>query len=419
MVLSYYDIIIIGSGMAGLFSAYNIKNISPETSFLILEKNPKKLIGGRAGHEMFYGTRIVTGAGIGRKPKDKLLLKLVKDLNIPFKFFEVNPNYSKLVDKVDITKIMDILREKYDKLSPSEKEEVKAMTFGQFAKSVLGLDLYKKFIISTGYSDYVNADVEETLYNYGMDDNACCWEGFGFSWSDLVAKLYNYIGPEHFKFNNMVTKISKLKFHPLVYTVETNNGSIHYARKIIIAGTIQTIRNLLPTYQIYKQIESQPFLRLYGKFSNNSIPIMKKYIQGYTVLPGPLQKIIPMDVDKGVYMIAYNDNTNTITFKNHLKNNETNRELFAQFLEASIGIPKNSLQLIAIKPYYWTSGTHYYKPLNKKKYKSRDEFVYLAQHPANGIIVAGEVVSQKQGWVEGALESVKTVINKNWIDTKF
>ena len=211
MVLSYYDIIIIGSGMAGLFSAYDIKNISPETSFLILEKNPKKLIGGRAGNEMFYDTSIVTGAGIGRKPKDKLLLKLVKDLNIPFNFFKVNPNYSKLVEKVDINKIMDILRAKYDKLNPSDKE--KSLTFGQFAKSVLGLELYKKFIISAGYSDYVNEDIEETLYNYGMEDNTCCWEGFSFSWSDLVAKLYNYIGPEHFKFNNMVTKIIQLFPH--------------------------------------------------------------------------------------------------------------------------------------------------------------------------------------------------------------
>ena len=52
----------------------------------------------------------------------------------------------------------------------------------------------------------------------------------------------------------------------MVYSVETNNGSIYYARKIIIAGTVQTIRPLLPTYQIYKQIESQPFLRLFAKF---------------------------------------------------------------------------------------------------------------------------------------------------------
>jgi monoamine oxidase len=126
-----------------------------------------------------------------------------------------------------------------------------------------------------------------------------------------------------------------------------------------------------------------------------------------------------MDADKGVYMIAYNDNANTIALKNHLQNNETNRELLAQFLEASIGIPKNSLQLISIKDYYWQSGTHYYKPLDYKKYKSRDEFVKLAQHPTNGILVVGEVVSRNQGWVEGALKSVKEVIGKKWIDTKY
>ena len=41
MTTNYYDIIIIGSGMAGLFSAYNIKKISPNTTFLILEKYKK------------------------------------------------------------------------------------------------------------------------------------------------------------------------------------------------------------------------------------------------------------------------------------------------------------------------------------------------------------------------------------------
>ena len=34
-----YDIIIIGSGMAGLYSAYNISRLTPDTSFLILEKH--------------------------------------------------------------------------------------------------------------------------------------------------------------------------------------------------------------------------------------------------------------------------------------------------------------------------------------------------------------------------------------------
>ena len=72
----YYDIIIIGSGMSELYSAYNIKNTSPNTSFLILEKYKKNWIGGRTSNKQFYGTEIVTGAGIGRKSKDKLLKKV-------------------------------------------------------------------------------------------------------------------------------------------------------------------------------------------------------------------------------------------------------------------------------------------------------------------------------------------------------
>jgi protoporphyrinogen oxidase len=63
----YYDIIIVGSGMSGLYSAYNIKKTSPKTTFLILEKYNKQWLGGRTSNEVFYGTEIVTGAGIGRK----------------------------------------------------------------------------------------------------------------------------------------------------------------------------------------------------------------------------------------------------------------------------------------------------------------------------------------------------------------
>ena len=69
----YYDIIIIGSGISGLYAAYNIQKMSPSTSFIILEKHKQKWIGGRTNNDMFYGTQLVTGAGVGRKKKDKLL----------------------------------------------------------------------------------------------------------------------------------------------------------------------------------------------------------------------------------------------------------------------------------------------------------------------------------------------------------
>ena len=47
------DIIIIGAGIAGLYSAYNIKKLYPDKTFLLLEKNKKQYLGGRAVNDYF------------------------------------------------------------------------------------------------------------------------------------------------------------------------------------------------------------------------------------------------------------------------------------------------------------------------------------------------------------------------------
>jgi len=409
MTSKYYDIIIIGSGISGLYSAYNIKKTFPKTSFFILEKNQKKWIGGRTSNDYFYGSEIVTGAGIGRKNKDKLLYKLLTDLHFNLTEFTVNPQYSKLMHPIDIKKCMIYLRKEYKKF------EHKNLTFKQFATNILGKTLYNKFLISSGYTDYENEDAFETLYYYGMEDNACCWKAFSVPWRKLVMKLYNYIGPNHFKFSSCVTDIQHLQNNPCEFQLNTEDGNYYLCNRVIIASTIDTIRNLLPRYTIYRYIKGQPFLRLYAKFTKKSTEIIQKYVKGSTIVPGPLQRIIPIDHDNGVYMIAYNDNNNALALKEYLKNTKKNRNLYETLLEHSLGIPDNSLHIIAIKDYYWTIGTHYYTPLNRD-YNSREEFINRAQHPEKGILVVGEAVSRNQGWSEGALESVKAVLTKKWIE---
>jgi hypothetical protein len=126
------------------------------------------------------------------------------------------------------------------------------------------------------------------------------------------------------------------------------------------------------------------------------------------------QKIIPMDANKGVYMIAYSDNFNALLQKKYLENTLENRNLYCDLLEESLGIPKGALKIIAIKDYYWPIGTHYYEPL-KGPYRTRNEFVNKAQHPENGMLVVGEVVSRYTGWTEGALKSVEAVLTKKWV----
>jgi hypothetical protein len=407
--MKYVDIIIIGSGMSGLYSGYQIKHFSPSTSFSILEKYKKTWIGGRTSNELFYGTEIVTGAGIGRKKKDKLLFKLLHEFHLNTPEYTVNPQKSKLLNTVDVHKIMNHLRREYKGVKD------KSTTFKQFAMNVLGEKEYKEFILNVGYTDYEKEDVFETLYHYGMEDNACCWKAFHVPWKKLVMELYHSIGENHFKFSSKVVGITKIQESPCRFLIDIENGGQYLCNKVIIGSTIDTIRKLLPSYPIYNDIEGQPFLRLYAKFTKSSIPVLKEYIKGFTFVPGPLQRIIPMDPDNGVYMISYNDNNNSFILKNHLQNTKSNRELYEMLLEKSLGMPKDSLHIIAIKDYYWPIGTHYYKPLNRELYTSREEFIEKAQHPEKGILVVGECVSRNQGWTEGALESVKEVVTKEWV----
>jgi hypothetical protein len=409
----YYDIIIVGSGMSGLYSAYQIKKQDPSKSFLILEKFHKQWIGGRTSNEIFYGTKIVTGAGIGRKDTNPLLIHLMNELKIKYQQFHSIMDYSLLIQPIDVEKVINQLKNFYKKYP-----EYQGLTFKQFFIKMLGLKLYKKFKISAGYTDYENADLYETLYNYGMDDNKGGWTGLFVPWKQIVHTLYDKIGSKHFKFHQNIVQIQKVgeNHNPCLFKVVSENGTTYWCNKVIVATTINGIQKLVPdNYGLYKQIHGQPFLRLYGKFNKKSAEIMQQYVPHYTIVPGPLQKIIPMDSEKGVYMIAYSDNENAVALKDHLKNTPENRDLYCQLIEQSLGIPNGSLQLVAIKDFYWPIGTHYYEPLNKSRFKTRDQFLKEAQHPEKGMLVVGEAVSRYQGWVEGALESVQAVLTKKWI----
>jgi hypothetical protein len=215
-----------------------------------------------------------------------------------------------------------------------------------------------------------------------------------------------------------VVSIKKTRENPCLFSVETDKEIVFESNKVIVATTIDSIKQILPgassKNSIYNEIKGQNFLRLYGKFSKKSSEIMQEYVKGYTIVPGPLQKIIPMNANKGVYMIAYSDNANATFLKKYLEDTPKNREIFCRLLEKALGIPNKSLELVAIKDYYWPIGTHYYTPLSDK-YENREEFIHKAQNPEKGILVVGEVVCDNQGWTNGALASVKAVVNKKWV----
>jgi hypothetical protein len=333
-------------------------------------------------------------------------------------------------------KTMQLLKHEYNKRPEHYRHYNK--TFKQFFVDTLGEEKYRIFVNTSGYTDFEDADIYETLYHYGMDDNVSGWTAIHVPWDELIERIRRTIcgggsggHDRHFRFSTEVTSIRKIEENPCTFyevaTVTKSHTTTpirYYANKVIVATTVDTVRKIVPgaaaTSSIYQQIRGQPFLIVYAKFDSASTDVMKKYVTSFTVLEkGHLQKMIPMDPDRGVYMIVYNDNEHAVLLKRKraIENTRHNCDMYAKWVADALEIPASAapLHIIAIKSYYWAIGTHYYAPLDKR-FTSRTDFIRQAQHPDKGMVVVGEMVSRDQGWVEGALESVDQVVTKEWVN---
>jgi hypothetical protein len=402
-----FDVIIIGGGIAGLYSAYKMKELDPSVNLLLVEAEDH--LGGRAGNYNFHGQSVPIGAGVGRKKKDKLLIKLLDKLKIKYRNFMASSQYANSINPVCNLKEMFLyLKNEYS----NDKDRKK--TFKQYAKPKLeekyGVNSYKYFTICSGYTDYEKESAYDTIYDYGFDDNYSDWPAMAFSWNELVELLASNVGHRNIKKSCCVKKL--IKNADGNYSVLCNKENFS-CKNIIIATTIDSVLDLLPNNGIYKQIKGQEFLRVYGKFSKESMQVMNEYCPKTTIVSGPLHKIIPMNAEKGIYMIAYTDNQGARDLEKYKKNTKKNRDVLCRLLEIALEITPNTLELEDMVDFYWEIGTHYFTPL-KGNFKNRKEYCDIAQCPEENIRVVGELISMNQGWVEGALESVDNVIDINW-----
>ena len=372
-------VVIVGAGIAGLYAAYKLTADAAyaalPVSITILEKNSYP--GGRALNTFFAGHSVPLGAGIGRWKKDKLLRKLLEDLEIPIRRFVAKTHYAFDEQPVDVIDTVRSLK--------AAKATGAPEAFGSFARKVLGPRDYKRFILTTGYTDDLKGDAEHTIKNYGHDDNAGDLDAFYVPWKELIDKLVILLKSRgvRIKYNQDVAEFPE-------------------ADAIILATPIDALMNLIPKNSAFSKVKSQPFIRVYATFSKGG-DLLRTAVPSATHVKGPLQKIIPMFslAKRPMYMIAYADNENAKLLKSPLENED--REYFARKLESTLTLPKDSLKITSMTGMYWPIGTHYFTKSQTKNTLSK------LQKPAANVWVVGEAVAMHQGWVEGALESVVSV----------
>ena len=374
-------IAIIGSGIASLYMAYKLKK-QKDYEIDIYEKN--NIIGGRVKVVKFDGIDVVAGAGILRLKKDKLMYRLCRELEVTTNIYKTIFSYS--FD--DPLNILDIINEL--KINLKFFNDRNKINFSKYAKSILGTKKYNKFVLTCGLSDFEKADVIDTIYDYGFDDCVSGYDAVSVKWQELLDSFYEILKNDII-LSSPVKKIEYTKDGKFII-----KNTIY--DKVIIATGIDSIREYFLKDKIYKNIEIQPFVRLYVKL-NKPISGYKKII----VTEKPFQKIIEMDKEKCIYMISYCDNK----IANKWKQVSDLKKVVKNGLKKIFGM---DVKVLKSKLIFWKLGTHYFKPL-PNEYKNRDEFLNIAQNPMKNMYVIGEAFSNNQGWTEGALESVNNIIH--------
>ena len=364
------DITIIGGGISSLYAAYLLKKKFPEIKYTIIEMDSE--CGGRVKMSKINGVKLPTGAHFSRLSKDKILSKLLKDLDIKIAPYELKIDYA--FEQSDINKLISKLIKSVSKFDRSK------FTFKEFAKEVLKDD-YDNFINMMGYTDFENYDFKDAVLNYGLDDNIPGYKIADIPWDELVLKLIDFIGNENIVLNTEVKSIKKEGSKYLINSKWKSDG-------VIIGVTVNQLRKLLDN-KIYDGIESQNLIKIFAQTNLD--------IDNYTVVDSELRKVIP--IDKDVYTVAFSDNKDSKDLKDKDKGYIEN--LLSKHF-------KKLIKLKNVKKFFWEEGTHYFKPLSKK-WKNRRDFIYESQHPKSNIWVIGEMVAEKQGWVEGALSSVENI----------
>lgn len=380
-----YDYIIIGAGISGLYMGMQLKKLGKK--FIILERNTK--VGGRTQMIRFAGKWVVGGAGVCRY-NDKNLISLMELFNIPIKWYDYKVNYPPNFTPIDIKQRLSDLRQY---ITPQIRSTT---TFKDAYIQKFGYEDYERFKLTVGFTDYENADIIDTIDNYGFEDNLT--NGTRKSpvdWRKLITCMYKLI-KKHVVCDVNIVKV-KVKEHKCVCMDSNDN---EYTSKNIIFATEKTGLKLYKNNEykrlIYNNISGQSFLRAYIKAKFKCFDRSCEDFKTTTdYVPNALQKVMPYEND--IYMISYSDNKNADDVMK-LMNNENPEKKIQKILPYSTKIKKS-------KYIHWKIGTHYYKPLGLE-WPSRDAFRKYAMHPQPSVYVVGEIVSNNQGWCEGGLETV-------------
>ena len=453
-----YDYVIVGAGISGLYTAYELCKKYPSAKICILEAT--HYIGGRL-HSIKYDGLIMDGGGARFNTEQHRIISLIKEVGLWDKVIPISsettyipfhdlPNTNASVELKDKFPTIDhfiVFMKNYIKEKKIKRETLINSTILDFAvehfskeypkikqhltniypyyselgvlNAVEGINLFSnEFSDKTKYY-ILNGGLEQladTIYNKLLElkkTNKCNIDIYKES---PVLEISEGLCLKNRQTGHVITidkqdkdnnKIKCLA-NKLILTIPKN-------KLLQIKMTMHSVKNDIGKDRIgqlfknIKSVQNEPLYRIYARY-----PLDKKTHKVWFAGLGkistnlPIKYIIPVNYEKGVIMISYTDSkfakywfkqVSEGTFENTL-----NKQLKLLFPE--IDIPKAKW----FKHCPWISGAGYWKKGYDRKNIMPQMTEALGHH--KNMYICGENYSSHQAWVEGALETSELVLDK-------
>lgn len=408
-----YDYIVVGGGISGLNTC--LKLVNGKNKILLLERNNR--LGGRLQTYDKDGISYEIGGARFHKGH-KNLFELIKMFNLEDKIFPITndktfiPVKNKFTKKYDVDKTLKKILDKSDTL---KKEELLKMNMIELCKKVLNKEECLYFQSGFEYiCELEDLNAYEALDTFKNDlNNDFQFYLFQNGFGELLETMEKFIRDNGCDIKLQHT-LRDIKLKDETYHLEVSNVTKTFKTKNLILALDKTpllsipyLKSLKPELESVKKVT---LVRIYAKY-----PLDKKTKKvwfhdiGKVTTDIEIKYIIPYNPQEGLIMISYTDQKladfwNKIADQGPEKlEEELTKQLKKLFPKKKI--PKTSY----LKAHTWFNGVH----LWKKGFEALPISQEIQQPFKNeSLFICGEAYSERQGWVEGALESSEEVLKK-------
>jgi cytochrome b involved in lipid metabolism len=439
-----YDLVIIGGGIAGLYTLYKLSKQFTNLKILLLESGER--YGGRiySYKETIDGEEYVMDLGAGRLGHHhKLINTLISELGLKSKIVNI-PNTKTYIEVTENNKAHE---------KTQYKDSIMAKLYKFFLSplvSKLGKSALQKFYLYELLTKYMSASFSQkvaSVFEYSSDLNELnAYDALGYFKYDynkestfftlngglgqIIDHLLTAIKQTHgYKRKNIsICNLSHVEnvtynanantnananlFSICVSNYKNSSKTTYYCDHLICAIPKQSLESLTIFKPLLRDLDSiNPInlVRIFEVYKTENGESWFKNIKK-TITNSKVQFVIPINSNNGLIMSSYSDCANARFWNNLLAKKgldyvkqTLNSTLNLVFSVYNISVPPSKY----IKLYFWDAGV-----ANWKKNVDSDYLSYKLINPLPNVYIIGENYSKYQAWCEGALMTSENCIAK-------